>query len=72
VIHPDAGLADAAATALFVAGSKQWKTIAKKLGLKYVMLVDGKGDIHITAAMQSRIKFLNKSPTSRIFVTEDL
>ncbi len=72
VIHPDAGLADAAATALFVAGSKQWKTIAKKLGLKYVMLVDGKGDIHMTAAMQARIKFLNKSPTSRIFVTEDL
>ncbi len=72
VIHPDAGLADAAATALFVAGSKQWKNIAKKLGLKYVMLIDGNGDIHMTAAMQARIKLLNKSPTSRIFVTEVL
>ena len=72
VIHADAGLADAAATALFVAGSKQWKTIAKKLRLKYVMLVDGKGDIHMTSAMQARIKFLNKSPTSRIFVSKDL
>jgi len=72
VIHPDAGLADAAATALFVAGSKQWQTIAKKFGLKYVMLIDGNGDIHMTTAMQARIKFLNKSPTSHIFVSEDL
>ena len=72
VIHPDAGLADAAATALFVAGGKHWKKIAKKLGLKYVMLIDGHGDIHLTAAMQDRIKFLHKSPTSRIFVSEAL
>ncbi len=72
VIHPDAGLADAAATALFVAGSKQWKKVAKKLGLEYVMLIDGNGDIHMTAAMQARIKFLHKSPASHIFVTEDL
>ncbi len=72
VIHPDAALADAAATALFVAGSKRWQAIAKKLGLKHVMLVDGNGDIHMTAAMQARIKFLNKSPTSHIFVSEVL
>ena len=72
VIHADAGLADAAATALFVAGSKQWKHIAKKLGLKYVMLIDSHGDIHMTAAMQARIKFLHKSPTSRIFISEEL
>ncbi len=72
VIHPDAALADAAATALFVAGSEHWQAIAKKLGVEYVMLVDGNGDIRMTAAMQSRIKLLNKSPTSHIFISEVL
>jgi len=72
VIHSDAGLADAAATAIFVAGSERWQSIAKKMGIRYVMLIDANGDIHMTSAMQRRIKFLNKSPTSHIFVSEVL
>jgi FAD:protein FMN transferase len=72
VIHTDAGLADAAATAIFVAGSDHWQKTAKNMGIGYVMLIDANGDIHITAAMQKRIKFLNKSPTSHIFVSEEL
>lgn len=72
VIHSDAGLADAAATAIFVAGSKHWLKIAKKMGIRYLMLVDANGDIHLTTAMNKRIKFLNKSPTSHIFVSEAL
>ena len=72
VIQEDAGLADAAATALFVAGSKTWKKIAKNMGLRYVMLIDARGDIHMTPAMQKRIKFLNKSPASRIILSEEL
>lgn len=72
VLHQDAGLADAAATALFVAGSKNWRKIAKSMGIHDVMLVDKNGDIHITPALEKRIKFLNKSPTSHIFVSEAL
>ena len=72
IIHSDAGLADAAATAIFVAGSKEWLKTAKNMGIHYAMLIDAKGDIHITAAMHKRIKFLNKSPTSHIFVSEVL
>lgn len=72
IIHSDAGLADAAATAVFVAGSEHWLKTAKNMGVRYAMLVDAKGDIHITAAMRNRIKFLNKSPTSHIFVSEVL
>lgn len=72
VIHGDAGLADAAATALFVAGSKRWISTAKKMGIRYAMLIDADGDIHITPAMQKRIKFLKKSPTSHIIVSEEL
>ena len=72
VIHADAGLADAAATALFVAGSKRWLDIAKQMGIRYAMLIDANGDIYITPAMQARIKFLKKPPTSRIIVSEEL
>lgn len=72
VIHSDAGRADAAATAIFVAGSKNWKNIAKKMGIRYVMLIDASSNIHMTTAMQSRIKFINKpSPSHKIF-SEDL
>ena len=72
VLHQDAGLADAAATALFVAGRKDWQRIAKKMGVRYAMLIDGDGNIHITTAMQQRIKFLNKAPTSDIFTSVEL
>lgn len=72
VIHSDAGYADAAATALFVAGSQNWQSIAKKMNLHYVMLIDSLGDIHLTPEMKDRVKFLNKLPSSRILIGQDL
>jgi len=72
VIDSNAGRADAAATALFVAGSKNWQAIAKRMNIHFVMLIDANGDIHMTPAMEKRIKFLNKSPTSRIIVSQEL
>ena len=59
VIHPDAALADAAATALFVAGPKDWQAIAKKMQLRYVMLVDKQGQIYVTPEMAERLKWMN-------------
>lgn len=58
VIHADAALADAAATALFIAGPKQWWAIAKAMGIRYVMLIDQQGQIHLNPAMQARIQFI--------------
>ncbi|MDH5485075.1 MAG: FAD:protein FMN transferase [Gammaproteobacteria bacterium] len=57
VIHNQSGLADAAATALFIAGPDEWYGIAKKLGLKQVMLIDKQGKIHVTPAMKQRLIF---------------
>ena len=57
VIHTDSGLADAAATALFIAGPEDWIKNAKKLKLTQVMLIDDKGVIHITPEMKNRLKF---------------
>ena len=56
VLHHNASTADAAATALFIAGPTQWVEIAKAMGIKYVLLIDDKGKLHISTAMQKRIK----------------
>ena len=57
VIHSDAATADAAATALFVAGPDEWMSTAHNMGIRYVMLIDAQGTIHMNPAMQSRIHF---------------
>lgn len=56
VIHSDAATADAAATALFVAGPDHWQIAAKNMGIRFVMLIDSRGIIHMNPAMQSRIQ----------------
>ncbi len=56
VIHTDATLADAAATALFIAGPEHWPAVATKMGIRYVMLIDHKGVIHLSEAMKQRIQ----------------
>jgi thiamine biosynthesis lipoprotein len=57
VIHTDAATADAAATALFVAGPGQWVDIARHMPIQYVLLIDTDGIIHLNPAMQARIRF---------------
>ena len=55
VIHRDAMTADAAATALLVAGSNEWRTIAAQMGIEYVLVVDEQNTLHMTEAMQARL-----------------
>ncbi|MCW8899078.1 MAG: FAD:protein FMN transferase [Gammaproteobacteria bacterium] len=57
VLHQDAATADAAATALFIAGPKQWVEIAKSMNIKYVLLIDEEGKIHASEVMLKRVKF---------------
>ncbi len=57
VIHTNGAVADAAATALFVAGPEQWLETARNMGIKQAMLVDKSGTVHITDAMHQRIHF---------------
>lgn len=66
VIHTNSGLADAAATALFIAGPKEWVAIAKKLNLKQVMLIDNNGTIHITPEMKNRLQFESQNEATLI------
>ncbi len=56
VLHPNASTADAAATALFIAGPKDWHRVARKMGIRYVILTDSAGRVHMNPAMQARVK----------------
>lgn len=56
VLHENASTADAAATALFVAGPRDWHRIARQMGVRYVMLSDSEGRLHMNPAMRSRVK----------------
>lgn len=71
VLHQNSTLADVAATALFVAGPQQWYELARKLNLKYVMLIDENGLIHVTPALLPRLTF-NDIDKSTIQVTPPL
>jgi len=61
VMHPDPALADAAATAIFIAGPNQWIKTAANLGVSLVLLVDSQDHIHMTHAMANRIEMTNTS-----------
>lgn len=69
VIHKNGATADAAATALMIAGLKSWHKIAKQMGIKYAMLVDKSGTIYLNPAMQKRVQFQS---IPDIVVTEPL
>ena len=62
VLHADATTADAAATALFVAGPEHWQEVARAMGVRHVMLIDGEGVAHLSPAMAARIQFETDPP----------
>jgi len=61
VLHESGAVADAAATALFVAGREDWPRIAAGMGVEAVMVIDADGGIALTPAMAERIRFESES-----------
>jgi thiamine biosynthesis lipoprotein len=57
VIAAEGVLADAAATALVVAGLDEWPGVAAALGLDQVMVIDEDGTVFLTPAMEQRVRF---------------
>ncbi|MCW8871669.1 MAG: FAD:protein FMN transferase [Xanthomonadales bacterium] len=57
VITGTGTLADAAATALIVAGMNDWTTVARALGLSQVLMIDDAGRVYLTPEMANRIQF---------------
>lgn len=60
VIHDNAAEADAAATALFVAGPGAWRAVARRMGIRDVMLVMDDGTVHMTPTMHERVELLDE------------
>lgn len=54
VIDSNASKADAAATALFVAG-EDWPTVAAQLKIEHVMMMSRDGEVQMSPAMQKRV-----------------
>jgi thiamine biosynthesis lipoprotein len=59
VAHGDATTADAAATALFLAGPTQWPGVARTMGVRFVLLVDARGTLHMSPEMQARLELVD-------------
>jgi thiamine biosynthesis lipoprotein len=56
VLHPSAALADAAATALLVAGPRRWRQVADRMGVHQVLVVDAQGRLEASDAMAPRLQ----------------
>lgn len=65
VIARDGLVADAAATALFIAGPDAWPRIARHLGVDQVMRVDNHGVVTMTPAMAARVQ-IDGTPRVRV------
>ncbi|MEQ1438656.1 FAD:protein FMN transferase [Fontimonas sp. SYSU GA230001] len=61
VVAADGALADAASTALFVAGPLAWRETARALGIDQAFVVEADGRIVVTAALARRIRFADDS-----------
>lgn len=57
VVHPSAALADAAATALLVAGPDAWPRVAAALGVDQVLAIDRHGRVQATPRLRPRLRF---------------
>jgi FAD:protein FMN transferase len=66
VAHGDATTADAAATALFVAGPADWHAVARAMGVRFVLLVDNKGTLHMSPEMQARLELMDANAEVRV------
>jgi len=64
VLSTDPVLADAAATALFVAGPTRWRALAEKLGIDAALRVDADGTVELTPTLAARLG--NAAPTHAI------
>lgn len=54
-------LSDAASKPLFISGAAGWLAAARKMHLDEALLIDAQGVVHLTAAMQKRLKFTDES-----------
>lgn len=60
VIHPSAAVAAAASQSLLGAGAADWHGYARRLGLRYVLLVADDGTVHANPEMLERLSLVDR------------
>jgi thiamine biosynthesis lipoprotein len=58
VVHDDAMLADAAATALMVGGAEEFDALTEAMNIEFALLIDASGDLRLTRSMDERLHWL--------------
>lgn len=71
VIASDGITADAAATALFVAGPDRWRDVARAMGVGHALRVDASGRIEVTQEMRDRLELGDGSDADIIVVSSE-
>lgn len=66
VLHRCAALADAAATALLVAGPRRWREVAQRMGVTQVLAIGPDGRGMASGALAPRLQFASPSWRGRI------
>lgn len=71
ILDKSGAFADAASTALTVAGLDNWHAMAKQLGVKHAMVIDAEGKVHVTPNLAARV-FFDPDNKPEVVVTEPL
>ena len=71
VLDKSGAFADAASTALTVAGLDNWHAMAKQLGVKHAMVIDAVGKVYVTPNLAARV-FFDPDNKPEVIITEPL
>lgn len=66
VVHKDPAVADAGATALFVASPDEWPRIAQQMNIRLVFLVSTNGTLHLSHEMANRLTLKKQYPVKKV------
>lgn len=66
VVADDPALADAAATALFIAGPRHWEQIAVAMGVEEVLVLDDSDTAYVTPLLAGQLDFVRQPGTLNI------
>ncbi|MEQ1583001.1 MAG: FAD:protein FMN transferase [Candidatus Nitrotoga sp.] len=59
-------LSDVASKPLFISGSKDWRSAAKKMNLTEALLIDDSAMVHLTAELYKRLEFTAKTTLTKV------
>jgi thiamine biosynthesis lipoprotein len=59
-------LSDGPSKPIFIAGTQGWRAAAQQMQVSEALLIDAEGVVHITAALQKRLEFTDKSTVRKI------